>query len=300
MEIMKELVFYAGMCGLYCLQKAAASVLVKKLSKQNVSEIFEILSKNKIESEDALNFVIGNFEKSELLQKEIHKKFPEVAVAVLENEAEMRAAEKTFVLQIASLKCFNNGPNGNISKTGSSVQIFPNYSLNNSIQFQFCPKHENEFLIHGIGLSLLHGSNVKVNVELWNHFLDYDEYDTYDNYDDYENFDNYSHRIPRKELAYSASKQVLVPVSKCTRIIPIEFSKPLRLTNVEKSQIDVSVTGNGSARTFPNDQITSSFTGKLLDESVRGREIEIPFQVWIKTPKTIPHIIAEIYFEMCE
>ena len=288
MEIMKELVFYAGMCGLYCLQKAAASVLVKKLSKQNVSEIFGILSKNKIESEDALNFVIGNFEKSELLQKEIHKKFPEVAVAVLENEAEMKAAEKTFVLQIASLKCFNNRSNGNISKTGSSVQILPNHSLNNSIQFRF-PKQECKFLIHGIGLSLLPGSNVKVSVELWNHFWDY-EYDSYDNYE----------RIPRKELFDCASKQVLVPMSKCTRIVPVEFSKPLRLTNIDVGQIDVSVTGNGSARSFPNDQITSSFTGKLLDESVRGREIEIPFQVWIKTPKTIPHIIAEIYFEMCE
>ena len=87
-EILKELVFYAGMCGLDCLQKAAASLLVKKLSKRNMPDIFEILKKNNIESEDALNFVTENFEKSELMQKNLHKKFPKLAVALLEKEAE--------------------------------------------------------------------------------------------------------------------------------------------------------------------------------------------------------------------
>ena len=60
-EIYKELIFYAGMCGLECLQEAVTSVFEEILSKTNVFKIFEILKINKVESQEVKNFVVNNF-----------------------------------------------------------------------------------------------------------------------------------------------------------------------------------------------------------------------------------------------
>ena len=117
-----------------------------------------------------------------------------------------------------------------------------------------------QILIHGIGMTLLPGSNVQVNIILR------------------KNID-----LLLKDIIGEASQQVLVPVSKCARIIPVEFSEPLRvpvvpvrgLPSSASIKIDVSVTGNGSARSIPSDQIVNSMTGTLIDKmSVLGQKIE--------------------------
>ena len=75
------------MCGLDCLQKAVTSNFEENLSKTNVFKIFEILKKNEVESEEVKNFVVNNFDSSELLQSDILDKFPEFAVSILKKDA---------------------------------------------------------------------------------------------------------------------------------------------------------------------------------------------------------------------
>ena len=85
--------------------------------------------------------------------------------------------------------------------------------------------------------------------------------------------------------------EVFVPLSKCTRIVPVEFSEPPELSG--EIQMDVTVTGTGSARAFSSDQTF----GNLLDTIFRKQKIELPYEWWLFTPETKTHIIAEIYIE---
>ena len=129
-EIYKELIFYAGMCGLECLQEAVTSVFEENLSKTNVFKIFEILKINKVESQEVKNFVVNNFDTSELLKKDLLDKFPEFAVSILKKDAAMKDSEAMtiFALETTTLK----GPN-----TGPIVQIRPNNPIAECLVFSF-------------------------------------------------------------------------------------------------------------------------------------------------------------------
>ena len=125
-----DLIFYSGMCGLDCLQKAVTSNFEENLSKTNVFKIFEILKKNELESEEVKNFVVNNFDTNELLQNGILDMFPEFAVSILKKDAAMKNHESKniFILETTTLK----GPN-----TGPIVQIGPNTSINECINIIF-------------------------------------------------------------------------------------------------------------------------------------------------------------------
>ena len=86
-EVLKELLVYGGVYGLGCLQEAAESVLKNRLSSRNVIEFLEFAKEQRLERAVCLcvEFAARNRDKMKL-SKETFKKYPEIAVEILQQE----------------------------------------------------------------------------------------------------------------------------------------------------------------------------------------------------------------------
>jgi len=270
-EILKELIFYAGMCGLGCLQKAATSVFEENLDKTNVLTIFEILKKNEVDSAEVVNFVVENFTRSELLQKKIFEKFPEVAVSIVKKEANMIDFRKILALDTTSNI---QGPN-----TGPIVKICQNTTIDEHVEFYFekstfsrtgMIQTELELIIHGIGLTLLPGSNVNVEVEVM------------------------TVKNCNANVIYKEDIEVSVPVSSIPKVFAVKFLEPLRLKSSgnRRHKMKVSVEGSGFARIFPK-TTRGKYSSNVFGNIVSGENIVMDF--YSAAEQKPPIIIAEIY-----
>ena len=61
---------------------------------------FEIIKINKVESQEVKNFVVNNFDTSELLKKDLLDKFPEFAVSILKKDAAMKDSEAMTIFAL--------------------------------------------------------------------------------------------------------------------------------------------------------------------------------------------------------
>ena len=261
------------MCGLDCLQKAVTSVFEKNLNKTNVFKVLEILKKNQVSSEEVRNFVVNNFDKKELLQNDLLEKFPEIAVSMVKKDEAMKDIVNIFVLETTTLR----GPN-----TGPIVQIGPNTSINECLQFSF----NKSWMIYGIGLTLLPGTTVNVKVSI-------------DKIPDFRHARDFSRQSGmfgnlKCDLAEEDVK-VSVPMSSVPKVYAVPFSKPVLVpyhvsSEAYQMQLSIKVKGNGSARVFPKN--IKFHWGQIFDQSVNGED----FAMSVSSPKKKPPtIIAEIY-----
>jgi len=281
-DIFRELIFYAGMCGLNCLQEAVTSDFKQIVNKTNVFEILEILKINQVDSEEVRNFVVDSFDRSELVQRNILEKFPKVAVSIVKKDANMAVFKKIFALETTMIKGTNTGP---------IVQISPDTAIDECVCIEFSSERitptgiDLELIIHGIGLTLLPGSNVNVKVSINEVVVSYDRFAGRNIYN--------KKKISLKE----EDIEVSVPVSNIPKVYAVQFLQPLRLRSSEtsyKMAVSVIVKGSGSARVFPKP--TERHTGQVF-ENFEGQNIKMSF----KSPgveKKPPIIIAEIYCSM--
>ena len=111
LEVIKELIFYGGVCGVESLRDAAGEILKTHLNKKNVFEVLKYCKKNeaKVAIKRCSETIIKTFPKKSLLENGHIEEHPEIAIEILRKESE--PPKKTKALPANVLFCFDKMPN---------------------------------------------------------------------------------------------------------------------------------------------------------------------------------------------
>ena len=112
LEVIKELIFYGGVCGVESLRDAAGEILKKHLNKENVFEILKYCKENeaKVAIKRCSETIIEIFPKKSLLENGHIEEHPDIAIEILRKELE--PPKKTKALPTNNvLFCFDKMPN---------------------------------------------------------------------------------------------------------------------------------------------------------------------------------------------
>ena len=112
LEVIKELIFYCGVCGVESLRDAAGEILKTHLNKKNVFEVLKYCKKNeaKVAIKRCSETIIETFPKKSLLENGHIEEHPEIAIEIVRKESE--PPKKTKALPSNNVFfCFNKMPN---------------------------------------------------------------------------------------------------------------------------------------------------------------------------------------------
>ena len=88
LEVIKELIFYGGVCGVESLRDAAGEILKTHLNKKNVFEVLKYCKKNeaKVAVKSCSETIVNNFDKTFLLESGHLEEHPEVALEIVRKD----------------------------------------------------------------------------------------------------------------------------------------------------------------------------------------------------------------------
>ena len=111
LEVIKELIFYGGVCGVESLRDAAGEILKTHLNKENVFEVLKYCKENeaKVAIKRCSETIIETFPKKSLLENGHIDEHPEIAREILRKESE--PPKKTKALPTNVIVCFDKMPN---------------------------------------------------------------------------------------------------------------------------------------------------------------------------------------------
>ena len=111
LEVIKDLIFYGGVCGVESLRDAAGEILKTHLNKKNVFEVLKYCKENeaKVAVKRCSETIIKTFPKKSLLENGHIEEHPEIGIEILRKESE--PPKKTKALPTNVLFCFDKMPN---------------------------------------------------------------------------------------------------------------------------------------------------------------------------------------------
>ena len=111
LEVIKELIFYGGVCGAESLRDAAGEILKPHLNTKNVFEVLKDCKKNeaKVAIKRCSETIIDTFPKKSLLENGHIEEHPEIAIEILRKES--KPPRKTEALPTNVFVCFDKMPN---------------------------------------------------------------------------------------------------------------------------------------------------------------------------------------------